>query len=37
VRHEIQGDQKVSMLLTITIKSSGVQRLFDHPVQEHAV
>jgi len=28
----IQGDQKVSVQLIITIKSSGAQRLFDHPV-----
>jgi len=28
----IQGDQKVSVHLMITIQSSGVQRLFDHPV-----
>jgi len=28
----IQGDQKVSMHLMITIQSSGAQRLFDHPV-----
>ena len=29
---DIQGDQKVSMHLIITIQSSGEQRLFDHPV-----
>jgi hypothetical protein len=28
----IQGDQKVSVHLMITIQSSGAQRLFDHPV-----
>jgi len=28
----VQGDQKVSALLMITIQSSGAQRLFDHPV-----
>ena len=28
----IQGDQKFSVHLTITVKSSGAQRLFDHPV-----
>jgi len=28
----IQGDQKVSMHLMITIQSLGAQRLFDHPV-----
>jgi len=29
----MQGDQKVSVHLTITVQSSGAQRLFDHPVQ----
>jgi len=29
----VQGDQKVSVLLMIVLKSSGAQRLFDHPVQ----
>jgi len=29
----IQGDQNVSMQLTITVQSSGAQRFFDHPVQ----
>ena len=29
----IQGNQKVSVHLIITIQSSGAQRLFDHPVQ----
>jgi hypothetical protein len=29
---KIQGDQKVSVYLIITIQSSGAQRLFDHPV-----
>jgi len=29
----IQGDQKVSVHLAITVQSSGAQRLFDHPVQ----
>jgi len=29
----IQGDQKVSVHLMITIQSSGAQRLCDHPVQ----
>jgi len=28
----IQGDQKVSVHLMVTIKSSGAQRPFDHPV-----
>jgi hypothetical protein len=28
-----QGDQKSSVHLTITVQSSGAQRLFDHPVQ----
>jgi hypothetical protein len=28
----IQGDQKVSVHLMITIQKAGVQRLFDHPV-----
>ena len=38
VKHErqqfilIQGDQKVSVHLTITAQSSGVQKLFDHSV-----
>ena len=27
-----QGGQKVSVHLTITVQSSGAQRLFDHPV-----
>jgi hypothetical protein len=29
---KIQGDQKVSVHLTITVQTSGAQRLFDHPV-----
>ena len=29
---EIQGDQKVFVHLTITVQSSGAQKLFDHPV-----
>ena len=29
---KLQGDQKVSVHLTITVQSSGAQRLFDHPV-----
>jgi hypothetical protein len=29
---KIQGDQKFSMHLMITIEKSGAQRLFDHPV-----
>jgi len=29
---KIQGDQKVSVHLMITIQSSGAQRLFDHSV-----
>jgi hypothetical protein len=29
---EMQGDQKVSVHLTITVQSSGAQRLFDHSV-----
>jgi hypothetical protein len=28
----IQGDQKVSVHLMITIQNAGAQRLFDHPV-----
>jgi len=28
----IQGDQKVSVRLTITVHGTGAQRLFDHPV-----
>jgi hypothetical protein len=28
----IQGDQKVSVNLMITVQSSGAQRLFDYPV-----
>jgi hypothetical protein len=28
-----QGDQKVSVNLTITVQSSGPQRRYDHPVQ----
>ena len=28
----IQGDQKVSVYLTITVQLSGARRLFDHPV-----
>jgi len=28
----IEGDQKVSMHLMITIQKVGAQRLFDHPV-----
>jgi len=28
----IQSDQRVSVHLTITVKSSGAQRLFDYPV-----
>jgi hypothetical protein len=28
----LQGDQKVSAHLTITVYISGAQRLFDHPV-----
>ena len=28
----IQSDQKVSVHLTITVQSSGAQRLFDYPV-----
>ena len=30
----IQGDQKVSVHLTITVHSSGAQRLFDHPLHK---
>jgi len=30
---KVQGDKKVSVHLIITNSSSGVQRLFDHPVQ----
>jgi hypothetical protein len=29
---DVQDDQKVSVRLTITVQSSGAQRLFDHPV-----
>ena len=32
----IEGDQKVSMHLMITIHSSGAQELFDHPVHNDA-
>ena len=28
----VQGDQKGSVHLTITVQSSDAQRLFDHPV-----
>jgi len=28
----IQGDQKVSVHMTITVQSSGAQKPFDHPV-----
>jgi len=28
----LHGDQKVSVHLTITVQSSGAQRLFDHPI-----
>ena len=28
----IQGDRNVPVQLTITVKSSGAQRVFDHPV-----
>jgi hypothetical protein len=31
----LQGDQKVSVHLTITVQSSGAPRLFDHPVLNH--
>jgi len=31
----VQGDQKVCVHLMIAIQSSGVQRLFDHPVCSH--
>jgi len=30
---KIQGDQKVSVDLMITIQKAAAQRLFDHPVQ----
>jgi hypothetical protein len=33
----IQGDQKVSVHLMITVQSSGAQRLFDHPVQMQVI
>jgi len=33
----IQGDQKVSVHLMLTILSSGVQRIFDHPVHDICV
>ena len=29
---KVQGDQKVSVHLMITIQKSGAQRIFDHPV-----
>jgi len=29
---QVQCDQKVSVLLTITVHGTGAQRLFDHPV-----
>jgi len=35
-RGNVQGDQKVSVHLMITISSSGAQRLFDHPVSFRA-
>jgi hypothetical protein len=28
----VQGDQKISVRLMITVQSSGAQRLFDHPI-----
>ena len=31
---QIEGDQKVSMHLMITMQSSGAQRLCDHPVEQ---
>jgi hypothetical protein len=31
----IQGDQKFSVHPTITVKTSGAQRLFDHPVHTY--
>jgi len=34
VTNIIQGDQKVSVHLMITIQSSGAHRLFDHPVYQ---
>jgi len=33
----IQGDQKVSVHLRITVQSSGAQRHFDHLVQRNYV
>ena len=30
---QIEGDQKVSLHLTVTVQSSRAHRLFDHPVQ----
>jgi len=32
IRYSTQGDQNVSVHQTITVKSSGAQRHFDHPV-----
>ena len=29
---QVQGNQKVSVCLTITVHSTGAQRLLDHPV-----
>jgi len=34
---EVQGDQKVSVHLTITVQSSGAQRLFDHSVYNNNI
>jgi len=31
----MQGDQKVSVQMTITVQSSGAQRLFDHTLQQN--
>jgi hypothetical protein len=31
----IQGDQKVSVRLMITMQTSGARRLFDHPVLKY--
>ena len=34
---KIQGDQKVSVHLMITIQKAGIQRLIDHPVYYNCV
>jgi hypothetical protein len=32
IKHNIQGDQIVSLNLTITLQSSGAQKIFEGPV-----